>query len=183
MGVVRRPGGKKTLLYAHGVIMTLVFLVGFPVGAMLMPLLGRWLVHAGWQVFFFVFMWAGFGVGYVLSQRLDLFFTQAHTRLGTILCVLMCVQPVLGWLHHRHFAQHRRRGPVSHAHIWYGRALILLGVINGGLGVQLAHNERAFVVAYCVVAAVFAVLYLGSLWVGRSRGSSGRGQDGRVERK
>ncbi|KAG5977121.1 hypothetical protein E4U54_007144, partial [Claviceps lovelessii] len=72
--VVKQPSRpmKKPLLYAHGVIMSLVFLIGFPVGSMLMSLLGKWLVHASWQTVFFLLTWTGFGTGYVLSRRLDL---------------------------------------------------------------------------------------------------------------
>ncbi|KAG5942080.1 hypothetical protein E4U59_001363 [Claviceps monticola] len=157
---------NKSLLYAHGIIMSLVFLIGFPVGSMLMPLLGKWLVHASWQIVAFILMWAGFGVGYVLSRRWDMFFTQAHTQLGLVLCILISFQPVLGWLHHQYYVQHQRRGTVSHAHVWFGRILIILGMINGGLGLQLAGNDRAFVIAYCVILAVFAASYLASVVLG-----------------
>ncbi|KAG6060957.1 hypothetical protein E4U17_003027 [Claviceps sp. LM77 group G4] len=165
---------NKGLLYAHGIIMSLVFLIGFPVGSMLMPLLGKWLVHASWQIVAFILMWVGFGVGYVLSRRWDMFFTQAHTRLGLILCILISFQPVLGWLHHQYYVQHQRRGAISHAHVWFGRILIILGMINGGLGLQLAGNDRAFVIAYCVILAVFAASYLASAVLGAARRRSQR---------
>jgi hypothetical protein len=54
---------------AHGIILTVVFVLGFPVGSMLMPLLGKWYVHASWNMIMFLGMWAGFGVGYVLAHR------------------------------------------------------------------------------------------------------------------
>ncbi|KAG6021495.1 hypothetical protein E4U40_005257 [Claviceps sp. LM458 group G5] len=175
---------NKGLLYAHGIIMSLVFLIGFPVGSMLMPLLGKWLVHASWQIVAFILMWVGFGVGYVLSRRWDMFFTQAHTRLGLILCILISFQPVLGWLHHQYYVQHQRRGAISHAHVWFGRILIILGMINGGLGLQLAGNDRAFVIAYCVILAVFAASYLASAVLGaarrRSKRVSQRSSDDRI---
>lgn len=72
-GVVQQDGNPNmTILRAHGVIMSLVFLIGFPVGSMLMPLVGKWIVHAAWQDVFFLLMWAGFGVGYVLAERTNL---------------------------------------------------------------------------------------------------------------
>ncbi|KAG6261801.1 hypothetical protein E4U49_003588 [Claviceps purpurea] len=167
---------NKGLLYAHGIIMSLVFLIGFPVGSMLMPLLGKWLVHASWQIVAFILMWAGFGVGYVLSRRWDMFFTQAHTRLGLVLCILISFQPVLGWLHHQYYVQHQRRGAISNAHVWFGRILIILGIINGGLGLQLAGNDRAFVIAYCVILAVFAASYLASVMLGAVSRRTKRGR-------
>ena len=45
-------------------------------------------------------------------------------------------------------------------HIWYGRTLIFLGIINGGLGFRLAGNIKNRVVAYTVVAAVFGAAYV-----------------------
>lgn len=103
------------------------------------------------------------------------FFMQAHTRLGVILCCLVSLQPALGWLHHQHYVKHQRRGAVSHAHIWYGRALIILGMVNGGLGLQLAGLDRHFVIAYCTIAGVFAALYVASVALGAVKRRSSRG--------
>jgi hypothetical protein len=59
------------LLRAHGIIMAIVFLAGYPVGSTLMPMLGKWLVHAGWQMLSFMGMWIGFALGYIISSRAD----------------------------------------------------------------------------------------------------------------
>lgn len=64
-GVVAGPiqsSPSLTLVYAHG-IMTVVFAAGYPIGSALMPLVGKWLVHASWQTVTFAAMWAGFGIG------------------------------------------------------------------------------------------------------------------------
>jgi hypothetical protein len=45
-------------------------------------------------------------------------------------------------------------------HIWYGRILIICGVINGGLGLQLAANSTKGNIAYGVVAGAMFVLYV-----------------------
>ncbi|KAK2596736.1 hypothetical protein QQS21_006191 [Conoideocrella luteorostrata] len=144
--VVQDKNPNEDLLHAHGIIMSVVFLIGYPVGSMVMPMLGKWLLHASWQMVVFLLMWAGFGAGYVLSRRLNL--------------------PVLGWLHHQHFLKHKKRGPISYAHIWYGRLLIVLGMINGGLGLQLAGLDGPFVITYCTILGIFAALYLGSMVIG-----------------
>ncbi|CAG7560578.1 unnamed protein product [Fusarium equiseti] len=62
-------GGEDHTGSIHGVIMAIVFLLGFPIGSVLMPLLGKWLVHASWQIIAFVGMWVGFGVGKVAADR------------------------------------------------------------------------------------------------------------------
>ena len=67
-GVTESSGPSKTVLRAHGIIMSIVFLAGYPLGAVLMPIIGNWLVHAGWQFIVFLGMWAGFGLGYVYAR-------------------------------------------------------------------------------------------------------------------
>lgn len=59
---------SEHLVNAHGIIMAIVFAIAYPVGAVLMPILGKWMIHAGWQVFTFLGMWVGFGIGYVISR-------------------------------------------------------------------------------------------------------------------
>ncbi len=82
---------------------------------------------------------------------------------------LFILQPVFGLLHHKHY---RRSLSLNHntsqwrlfLHIWYGRILIILGIINGGLGLQLAANwSVAQMLAYVIVVAVVALLYGGVL--------------------
>ncbi|KAK7943439.1 uncharacterized protein PG986_012552, partial [Apiospora aurea] len=170
-GVIPSGGGFSSardeitrLQRAHGIIMALVFVVLYPVGSILMPLLGNWIGHAAFQFFNFILMWAGFGLGYVLSQKTFMGFRETHTVFGTVIVCLMVLQPIGGYLHHMHYVKHQRRGAVSHVHIWYGRALMILGVINGGLGIELVRNNggggTGLIVAYSVVAGVIGLLYI-----------------------
>jgi sulfite exporter TauE/SafE len=76
-----------------------------------------------------------------------------------VVVCLLAIQPALGYAHHRHFLKHQRRGPISHVHIWYGRVLMLLGVINGGLGLQLADARKSLIIAYGVVAGIMFLVY------------------------
>ncbi len=84
-----------------------------------------------------------------------------HTVLGTVVVSCMGIQPILGYLHHLHYLEHQSRGVVSYIHIWWGRSLMVLGVVNGGLGLQLAAAGNNFVIAYSVVAGVIFLLYVG----------------------
>jgi hypothetical protein len=72
-GAITESGGDgdnwDTIIMAHGIIMSIVFLVLYPVGSMLMPLLGKWLVHASFQTIAFLLMWAGFACGYVYANH------------------------------------------------------------------------------------------------------------------
>lgn len=61
--------GEDDTATIHGIIMSIVFLVGFPIGSLLMPLIGKWLIHAGWQIIVFVGMWVGFGIGKIAADK------------------------------------------------------------------------------------------------------------------
>lgn len=61
-------------------------------------------------------------------------------------------------------------------HVWFGRALITLGIINGGLGLQLSDNTRAGEIVYGIVAALVAITYVTVvLLAGRRKNSTGVG--------
>lgn len=81
------------------------------------------------------------------------------------------MQPFLGYAHHAYYKKFQTRGVVSHVHIWFGRIVMILGIINGGLGLELASSSRAYVIAYSVVAAILGVAWIGSAVWGEMRKS------------
>ena len=117
----------------------------------------------------------------LLSLRLQLtvaqLFRERHTILGTVVVVLMAIQPVLGILHHRHYVKTQGRGLISYVHIWWGRVLMALGVINGGLGLVLSGERDSLRIAYGVVAAITFLVY--SLFKGY-QGFAGRARKNKV---
>lgn len=52
----------------------------------------------------------------------------------------------------------------THLHVWYGRVLIFLGIVNGGLGLYLASDtpaySRAGTIAYSVLAGTSGTVLL-----------------------
>ncbi|KAK9780821.1 hypothetical protein SCAR479_02007 [Seiridium cardinale] len=161
-GISQNTSSSQTphLIAAHGIIMAITFVIMYPIGSILMPLLGKWAIHAAWQIVSFLLMWAGFGLGVVVAQRTFYNFSATHTQLGTVVVVLMVAQPALGFIHHRRYLATQRRTLISTAHLAYGRILMALGVINGGLGLRLAGASHSLITAYSVVAAIIAVAYL-----------------------
>lgn len=71
--------------------------------------------------------------------------------------VLLLLQPVIGLVHHYRFRKTQERGVWTHFHVWYGRGLILLGIINGGLGLRLAANTTRGEAAYGAVGGLFGI--------------------------
>lgn len=62
---------NNRVLVAHGIVMALVMAVLYPLGSLLMPLLGKWQVHAAWQTVSFILMWVGFGIGVKCALERD----------------------------------------------------------------------------------------------------------------
>jgi len=87
-----------------------------------------------------------------------------HERLGTVIFGLLLVQPIFGMAHHRQWISDKTHGFVLRfgIHKWLGRILILLGIINGGLGIRLAanvHNVKGSLDVYIILAAGMVILW------------------------
>ena len=88
--------------------MAITFAVIYPLGALILPLLHRWVLHALVELVAFLAMWAAFALGYLDNER-DMW-SQTHILLGTVVCALLGVQVVLGYVHHVFYKRHGRRG-------------------------------------------------------------------------
>ena len=69
----------------------------------------------------------------------------------------MIFQPILGYIHHLRYKRYQAASPYTHVHVWLGRVLVTLGLIDGVLGWLLAGKKAGTIVAYCIVA--------GGVWV------------------
>lgn len=95
--------------------------------------------------------------------------THYHPVIGIVLFILCLIQPILGQLHHMLFKKTGGRTTVSHGHIWLGRAIITLGIVNGGLGFKLASNTNIGPIIYTVVAVIFYIAYIVAIVVGERK--------------
>jgi hypothetical protein len=77
--------------------------------------------------------------------------------------------PAIGVAHHLGFKKSGRRSIISHIHIWLGRCLITLGMINGGLGMQLANSRRSSLAVYAVIAGIFWLMWMVAACFGEVR--------------
>ena len=154
---------SETMIRAHGTLASIVFLVLFPIGAMTVRMPGLNLpiwVHAGIQIFTYCCFVAAAGLGIYLATNLALL-TNHHPIIGMILLGLLFVQPFFGLLHHSAYKKKQKRTLVSYVHIWGGRLMIILGMINGGLGIQLVGDiTMGYKIAYGVVAGIMGLCYL-----------------------
>ncbi|KAI9844188.1 MAG: hypothetical protein M1838_002291 [Thelocarpon superellum] len=152
---------QRNFQIAHGTLMGLAFVVIFPLGGIVVRTLNSpsvAYVHGSIQAIGYAVVLAGLGVGVWLAQH-DASFHVPHTVIGLVVVGLLAVQLALGILHHSMYLRTRRASVPTHLHIWLGRIVLLLGLINGGLGLQLADNTRSGCIAYGVVAGIVGVSY------------------------
>lgn len=157
----------------HGILAALAFVVLFPVGAIAMRIIpGRfalWL-HGITQVIAYILFIAAVGLGIWLVKEvripvaggslLSISAINYHPIIGLVVFAALFFQPILGLIHHSQFKKLRRRQIWSYLHLWNGRILIPLGIINGGLGLHIAGASNEIKTAYTAVAGV-----LGGLWI------------------
>ncbi|CAG8303953.1 unnamed protein product [Penicillium salamii] len=161
---------KKT---AHAVLMVLAFVIMFPFFALGLHVLpSKWTVniHGTFQLLTLLVTIAGLGVGVSLARQIRLV-DSYHAIIGMIVVAsLVLFQPAMGVLQHRYFRKTGGKGIFAYTHRWFGRTMIILGVINAGLGFKLAQGPRGAIIATSVVAGIIGVFYIAVVsWVGRPR--------------
>lgn len=160
-----RVDPNASLVSTHGIIMSVLFLGCFPLFALTLYLPTTKKVryiHAPLQVLSVVLLIAGLSLGIILARRIgDL--DGAHMVIGFIVTLsLILVQPAMGLYQHLYY--HRTGGSsiFGLAHRWLGRTMMILGIINGGLGWQLTGNTGAYL-PYGIVAGLVFLIYIAVL--------------------
>lgn len=97
--------------------------------------------------------------------------------IGLVVVSLLAFQPILGMIHHIIYKKRLSRTAWATAHVWYGRVLVTLGIINGGLGLRLSDNTKGGEIAYGVIAGLLWILWLVVVVFGYAKRDS-RGQNG-----
>lgn len=172
-------GSSTSMLIAHGFLMSFAFLIFFPFFAILvrMPSISISVskVHAPLQLFTLAVATAGMGLGIKLGVSGDLM-KNAHPIIGLVVMgLLLLFQPAQGILQHLHFKRTGGKSILAYTHRWLGRFLIILGMVNGGLGISLSGvgqpgTPRGAIIAYSVIAGVVGGVYVGALILLAMRG-------------
>jgi hypothetical protein len=166
---------------AHACIMSIVFIVLYPLGAISthlpiqrVPFLKNtylknkiMAMHVPIQIIAFVMMIGGMALGIRIGHDLEYLKNPVHHHvvIGLVVtCTIIIFQPIMGMLQHWHFKKTGGKGIFAFLHRWIGRCAIILGVINDGLGFQLASlnviiHKRSYIRNF----VIFAVL--GFIWL------------------
>ncbi|KAF2098898.1 hypothetical protein NA57DRAFT_76132 [Rhizodiscina lignyota] len=168
------PSLTQQLIWAHGLMMGIAFTILFPFGATIMKIFrfrGVVWFHAGWQVLSYVVALAAFGIAfYVVGTFGSLVTSNGHPIIGIIVIGALFLQPLVGFTHHLIWTKRQQPTPFGIGHRWWGRTFIILGVINGGLGLQLAGSDKTWVIVYSVVAGCFYLFWFAAIALSIFRG-------------
>ncbi|CEL09328.1 hypothetical protein ASPCAL12466 [Aspergillus calidoustus] len=160
------------VLVAHGSLMAIAFIILFPVSALSLHVIPYaktvTRVHAPLQLFTLCVVAAGLAIGAHLAVTNDELATY-HPIIGLVVVgALILFQPALGLFQHLRFRRTREKTSYAYIHRWLGRILILLGIVNGGLGFMLVGigepgSPTSAVVIYSVLAGVVVLIYIAVL--------------------
>ena len=88
-----------------------------------------------------------------------------HPIIGIVVISLLAFQPVIGLLHHRLYKTSSNPTGWSTMHVWLGRLVITLGIINGGLGLRFAADTTNGEIIYGIFAGLVWLVYVGvTVW-------------------
>jgi len=94
-----------------------------------------------------------------------------HSIIGFVVIVGCTLQPATGWWHHLLYMKRangnevgavKQTYKVTHSHVWWGRALITLGILNGGLGLEL--SRQLYAIDTPLGAEIGYVVGAGVIW-------------------
>lgn len=172
------PAGWDKVLIAHGVFGSLAFVLFFPLGAIgirVLNLPGLVWIHAGWMVFSWATAICCMGMGIWLAVT-DNYMSEYHSIIGIVVVSSLSIQPLSGMLHHVLYKSHGSPNQATYPHIWFGRAIVTLGVVNGGLGMKLAGTATGKKVAYAVGASIMYLTWFVVILLALSKSKAARSE-------
>nr|POE54145.1 hypothetical protein CFP56_73416 [Quercus suber] len=148
---------------AHAAMMVIAFVLIFPLGAVLLRAVKSVMVHLVTQLIGCVFVIAGFGTAVWISTEYNRtkHFQDPHQIIGLLICAFLLIQLGLGLAHHLIFKKTEKPTILGKIHMFLGPAILLLAIVNGGLGFRLAGERERNIVIYAVVVGVVTLVFLG----------------------
>ncbi|KAK3065063.1 hypothetical protein LTS18_012044, partial [Coniosporium uncinatum] len=166
----RRIHLRNTARVAHGIVMCVAFFLIFPLGGIVLRVLrishlARW--HGLLQSLGILLFTVGTGLGGWSATVARQALCDPHAIIGFFLIPLLLLQPAYGVIAYRYFLRtNGQRGRWSHVHTWLGRITVLVGIIDGGLGLQYSNASEGAEIGYAVAAVLVIAVWTGviELW-------------------
>ena len=162
------PGSVAILVIIHAICLGGAFVLLFPLGVVLLRWFGSVKFHWILQVFSAMVCLIGLVIAIVLSIMDPEYknLNEGHQIIGIVVVAALFLQAALGYMHHLKYKKLGRRTWISHAHLWTGRVLIAIGMLNAVLGFLLADNTAAAtgvgIVSIVVLIGLAAATYFGA---------------------
>ncbi|KAI0007435.1 putative iron reductase domain protein [Xylariaceae sp. FL0662B] len=152
-----KEGKKDVAAVVHAIVMVFVFVAVYPFGILILRL-GNWVRwHGINQGLALVGIIIGSALGFHISgfYNRSKKFNTAHQVIGILIFIFIFVQFTLGFLHHRTFKKTQQTTKLAPIHVWMGRVIMIMGVVNGFLGFPLAQSPHYNYVLAGLVLFVF----------------------------
>lgn len=153
----------------HAIIMAVAFLLLFPSFALSIRVIpyAKTVPHIHAPLQLLTLCLAVIGFAYGLSLARDLKKVDGyHPIIGMVVIgYLVLFQPALGIVQHRHYRRTKQRSVYGVIHLWLGRTILALALVNGGLGFRFSGIgnpgvPKIAVIIYCIIAGVVGFLYI-----------------------
>lgn len=143
------------------------FVILFPIGAIALRLFSGpavvW-IHAGYMLFVYAVVFAALGMG-IWMAVVGSMVGSTHAVVGIVVLGGLVVQPVTGWVHHVMYGKRGRPDLAEGVHVWWGRAVVVLGIVNGGLGLKLAMQSTKNKMIYGIVAGIIGLIWMVAIFI------------------
>ncbi|KIW16168.1 hypothetical protein PV08_06219 [Exophiala spinifera] len=159
---------RSLMWHIHGFLMTLSFLILYPMAIFFLRSSRPEAFNLHWTINSLAGVGVGIGavVGFINSRSISI----PHQYAGILVVCALAVQTVLGWRHHVVYVSHRGGGGrtwMSKVHVWLGRVVLPVGMLNVVSGLLLRHYGWLTISLTLALAAVELIVL--TLIVGRAR--------------
>ncbi|KAF2481330.1 hypothetical protein BDY17DRAFT_301142 [Neohortaea acidophila] len=146
--------------HIHGLVMGFVFIIILPLGSLILRVWNSVRYHIVAQCIGLVLFLMAVAGGCVASTMYNRSknFNSAHQIIGLLVMVAFLTQLVLGVMHHRIYKREQRKTMRGWIHLYLGPTIILIGLVNGILGFNLA-GETFVAIPYCILIVIVGVIY------------------------
>ncbi|EHK16981.1 uncharacterized protein TRIVIDRAFT_161834 [Trichoderma virens Gv29-8] len=109
-------------------------------------------------------------VGFIIGIYLSTMFTKSekanstHQIIGIMIGLALIIQLGMGSWHHWVFKRTNSPTIFGRIHRYFGHIVILLGIINGGIGLTWSYASRSVVIGYSIAVLIICLVYLVALW-------------------
>lgn len=160
----------------HALCLCGALILLFPSGAILLrvfPKSVRW--HWVNQTILSCIAAVGFVIGFYLSTQFNKSqsYGSAHQILGIIILLAIISQWAMGFWHHRLYKKTQASSIFGVVHRYFGFIVILLAIINGGIGLNWSYASNGVLIGYSIGVIVVSIVIIGLLGWARFKASRG----------